>query len=225
MREVGPARTGEELLDLPGEELAVRPRHMIGDRELDVLRAGNVLGEIAAVPDADEAVVACVQDQGRHPHLCQHRPHVELDRRRDQRAGRRGARAAPAGIDPPGPEAVPLGEARRHQVEIGPRRVVTGPSRVLQPFDEMDRHADRIVVAARQPGERVDQHERVHAFRVTRGGKDRPRTGVRDTQERRGFRSRGIEHGHEASPTNGSESPTPRGSKRISRLNDAMRST
>ena len=66
---------------------------MVGAVPLDERRVADVLGEVAAVADADEVVVAVVDDERRHVDERQQLAHVELERRLRPRARHAGRRA------------------------------------------------------------------------------------------------------------------------------------
>ena len=57
----------------------VRQRPVVGTVALDEPRAADVLGEVPAVPDADELVVAAVDHERRHLDQREDVPDVELE--------------------------------------------------------------------------------------------------------------------------------------------------
>ncbi len=72
--------------------LVAGPDHVVDAGQLDELRAGYVLGEIASVLDAEPARLGSVDDERRHPDPRQEVPHVTLvdepdDRHRAARTG------------------------------------------------------------------------------------------------------------------------------------------
>jgi hypothetical protein len=73
------ADAGQELLDLVDDSIHVAGRWEVVDTvQLDVLRAGNVLGEVTRGLHGDRALAGVVEDEGRHPDHRQHIPDVDV---------------------------------------------------------------------------------------------------------------------------------------------------
>ena len=104
LRRAAPA-AGEELLDLAEQRGAVADARQVVDAlELDVPRAGDVLGDVARVAHVDQAVAHAVEDQRRHAEVGELGADVEVGRaaappgaaRRGSTTGAPAARATPA---------------------------------------------------------------------------------------------------------------------------------
>jgi hypothetical protein len=110
-----PAR--EELLDLFEDRVAVADEgKRIDALQLDIARAGDVLGEIARVADIPHQLLGAVHDERRHADLREHVTHVEVDHR--ARDDARLARACG--------QALHACEPRSQRAIVGHRR---GPQR------------------------------------------------------------------------------------------------
>ena len=85
---------GHEVLDLGDDRVLVAgPDEVVGAGQLDVLRARDVLGEVAPVRDAEAHGGLAVDDQRRDADRRQHVPNVALVDEADDRLG--AARASP----------------------------------------------------------------------------------------------------------------------------------
>ena len=82
------ADTRDELAHLRHDAVGVLCKQkVVGARQLYVTRAGDVLGQVAAVLGTAERVTGAVQDQGRHADRRQDRARVGVVRTAQQRDG------------------------------------------------------------------------------------------------------------------------------------------
>jgi hypothetical protein len=113
VHDVGEQHRGENpivghLSLVPGEELGDflerRPPRLnevvhVAPRQLNVLRAREVISDVLAPLGQDEGVVGVLADQGRHANCRKNRPHVQLGQERHHESydpGRRGVVPLPA---------------------------------------------------------------------------------------------------------------------------------
>src|SRR6476661_6435668 len=111
-----------DRLDLAEQRGAVADARQVVDAlELDVARAGDVLGDVARVAHVDQAVAHAVEDQGRHAEVGELGADVEV--RGAARRPAQLARARRQALQPrePGPQPRVPGPARGDLVEHGAR--------------------------------------------------------------------------------------------------------
>ena len=73
---------GEELLDLGQDRVGIgEPGRVVRAVDLEVPRAGDVVGKIAAQLHRNDGVLAGMDDQGWRGDRRQDRPHVDPERR------------------------------------------------------------------------------------------------------------------------------------------------
>src|SRR5205085_10032839 len=88
--------------DLVGDGVDVaEPRPVLGPGQLDIGRAGDVLGHVPGMADVDPRVTAAVQDQGRDVDPWEHVAHVEAHVHADDVLGHRRAGGHPQIAGPP----------------------------------------------------------------------------------------------------------------------------
>src|SRR5262249_26067496 len=93
----GRTNAGEELLDLVDDRGAVAYRRdVVLPGQLDELRAGDVLGHVAGVPDPRDAVADTMDDERRDANGGKHVTNVDLGRESQDRLRRARARRHPA---------------------------------------------------------------------------------------------------------------------------------
>ena len=110
---------GQELLDLVehGHEVTSVERKRVRPGKLDVLRAWDVLGEIAPVLDSVVAIATAMDDERRHPNAGEDRADVDLGDPAVH-GGRRTARdGQPRVLEPPAPEARVVGDRWGGEIE------------------------------------------------------------------------------------------------------------
>ena len=155
------------------------PVQRVGAGQFDVARPRDVLGEVAAVADADERGVLAVHDQRRRGDGGQLVPHVGIGERLARPPGhaRRG-RPVARGV-PPGAEGLVVGDRRRDHGE-----------HVDAPLHGVGFHRDRreragaaglgarlVVGRPQHAGGPVDHHQVGHALGAVGGQEERAHRG------------------------------------------------
>jgi hypothetical protein len=92
---------------------------VIGAVELDESRLRDVAGEMSARADANGAVAATVEHQGRSGNSAQKMPHIRVAQRLEQPLEGSRARRGPEQARPPGSRLRIAGQARCERLDAG----------------------------------------------------------------------------------------------------------
>jgi hypothetical protein len=136
---------GRELLDLADDRLLVAgPDEVVDARQLNELRAWNVLGEVAPHGDRQVLDVAVMDHQRRHPDRRQDVTHVALEDERHHRACGAGAGGLPLVTGVCLAQAPIAGRARREEADHEGTTVVR-LNQVKPAAKKFDRLTHRVV--------------------------------------------------------------------------------
>ena len=133
-------RPGDELLDR-ADEIRVRHRPVVRAVTLDVARPGDVLGQVAPVTDADEHVVAAVDDERRNLDEREDVTHVELEDSLELSTGDTRCRTEALDARPPLHDTRSVDDRRAEPMGVDARAPL--------PFERVE---VRLVHVLRQPG-------------------------------------------------------------------------
>ena len=169
---------GQELLDLVEPRVGItRVEQVVVPGELDQPGAGDVLGEEAAVPDADPPVPAPMQDQRGHLNRTEDVAGIELPCRLEQPEHRGRRVRQPFGAGPPAPPTGIDRQAGGHCCESGPVAPAI-PQQRLPELVLLDGQPARVVRSPRHSGEAAIEHQRRRALGIGPRVQDAHRSAV-----------------------------------------------
>src|SRR4051794_723553 len=192
----GLAAARQELLDLAQHALAVaEPGRVVVARELGQLRVRQVLGEPAAVPDVDEAIVGPMNDQRGHVDARHDGAHVDVEEHLHQRGDHPRADAGAFHAAEPGSRGGVRGHTRRGHLDDRPLAPVRGYKLDAGLGQGVDRQRPRVVRRGRRSRQPTRDHQRLRAVRVGGGEEDGHRRALREAHQCGALAAGCVHHG------------------------------